>query len=129
KVAARAFSRAELRTPTGPNEAVRVMVKNPSHAMPFRPPSVPELRFWAVPKDGGGADAFVEADAPDAQGAAVAARQIRQLIQQENAIGVRLVTRGLLNDFDVSSEGAVVKGHLPVSQEQLEAAYDLVAAY
>jgi hypothetical protein len=129
KVAARAFSRTEPRTPTGPNEAVRVMVKNPSHPMPFLPTSLTELRFWAVPKDGGGADAFVEADAPDAPTAAVAARQIRQLVQQQNSIGVRLVTRGLLNDFEVSSEGTVVKGHLPVDQEQLEAMYDLVSAY
>jgi hypothetical protein len=129
KVAAKAFSRTELRTPTGPNEAVRVMVKNPSHPMPFLPTSLTELRFWASPRDGGGADAYVEADAPDAPAAALAARQIRQLIVQQNSIGVRLVTRGLLSDFEVSSEGSVVKGHVPVSQEQLEAVYDLVAAF
>ncbi|MGO8991870.1 MAG: hypothetical protein ACLQVI_00980 [Polyangiaceae bacterium] len=129
KVAATAFSRVELRTPTGPKEAVRVMVKNPSHPMPFLPTSLTELRFWAVPHDGGGADAYVEADSRDAEAAEVAARQIRQLVQQQNSIGVKIVTRGLLNDFEVTSEGAMVKGHLQVSQEQLEALYDLVAAF
>ncbi len=129
RTAAKAFSRTELRPPTGPNEAVRVMVKNPSHPMPFLPTSLTELRFWATPREGGGADAFVEADAPDARAASSAAKQIRQLLQQENSIGVRIVTRGLLNDFDVTSEGPMVKGHLPVSQEQLEALYDLVAAF
>ena len=129
KTAARAFSRSDLRPPTRPNEAVRVMVKNPSHPMPFLPASLTELRFWASPREGGGADAYVEADAPDDRAAALAAKQIRQLVAQQNSIGVRLVTRGLLNDFDVTSDGALVKGHAPVSQEQLEALYDLVAAY
>ena len=129
KVAAKAFSRADLHPPTGPNEAVRVMVKNPSHPMPFLPTSLTELRFWAVPREGGGADAFIEADAPDPSAAALAAKQIRQLVAQQNSIGVRLVTRGLLNDFEVTSEGALVRGRLPVSQEQLEAMYDLVAAF
>jgi hypothetical protein len=131
KAAASAFSRVEPRPPTGPREAVRVMVKNPSHPMPFLPTSLTELRFWVVPRqrDAGGADAFVEADAPDERAAAVAAKQIRQLIQQENSIGVRIVTRGILNDVEVTNEGAKVTGHLEVSQEQIEAIYDLVAAF
>jgi hypothetical protein len=129
KVAATAFSRVELRTPTGPNEAVRVMVRNPSHPMPFLPTSLTELRFWATPREGGGADAFVECDAPDERAAAFAARQIRQLVQEQNSIGVKIVTRGLLNDFEVTSEGALVKGHVQVSQDQIEALYDLIAAY
>ena len=129
KVAATAFSRVDLRTPTGPKEAVRVMVKNPSHPMPFLPTTLTELRFWAAPREGGGADAYVEADARDADSADLAAREIRQLVQQQNSIGVRLVTRGLLNDFEVRSDGAMVKGHLLVSQEQLEALYDLVASF
>jgi hypothetical protein len=129
KAAATAFSRVELRAPTRPNEAVRVMVKNPSHPMPFLPRSLTELRFWAVPRDGGGADAYVEADAPDAEAAEAAARQVRHLVQEQNSIGVRIVTRGILNDFEVTSEGALVKGHAPVSQDQLEAMYDLVSAF
>ena len=86
------------------------MVKNPSHPMPFLPASLTELRFWAVPREGGGADAFVEADTPDERAAAVAARQVRQLIQEQNSIGVRLVTRGILNDFEVTSDGIEVLG-------------------
>jgi hypothetical protein len=129
KVAARAFSRTELRTPTGPNEAVRVKVKNPSHPMPFLPASLTELRFWVVPRDAGGADAYIEADAPDERAAALASRQIRSFVQDENSIGVRLVTRGILNRFEVTNEGALVKAHAPVTQDQIEAIYDLVAAF
>jgi hypothetical protein len=129
KVAATAFSRVELRTPTGPNEAVRVMVKNPSHPMPFLPTSLTELRFWVAPREGGGAEAYVEADAPDPKAAELAARQIRQFVQEENSIGVRIVTRGILNGFEVTSEQKTVKAHAPVSQEQIEAIYDLVSAY
>ncbi len=129
KAAATAFSRVEPRSPTGPHEAVRVMVKNPSHPMPFLPTTLTELRFWAVPREGGGADAFVEADAPDERAAASAAKQIRLLVQQENSIGVRIVTSGILNDFEVTNDGAKVTGHLDVSQEQMEAIFDLVAAF
>jgi hypothetical protein len=129
KSAAKAFSHVELHTPTGPNEAVRVKVKNPSHPMPFLPTSLTELRFWVVPREAGGADAYVEADAPDARAASLAAKQIRSFVQDENSIGVRLVTRGLLNGLQVTSDDAMVKAHAPVSQEQIEAVYDLVAAF
>ena len=39
------------------------------------------------------------------------------------------MTRGILNDFEVTSDGALVKAHAPVSQDQLEAMYDLVSAF
>jgi hypothetical protein len=129
KIAARAFSRVELKTPTAADEAVRVKVKNPSHPMPFLPTSLTELRFWVVPQKGGGADAFVEADAPDAASASAAARQMRSFVQDQNSFGVRLMTRGILNGLEVTSDGALVKAHAPVSQDQIEAVYDLVAAF
>jgi len=125
---ARVFSRIEPHLNMHDGDAVWVMVKNPSHPMPFLPTSLTELRFWARPRADGGADAFAEADAPDEESARLAARQIHTLAQQMNSLAVRLVTRGILNDVEVTSEGTKVKLHAPVSQEQLEAVYDLVSA-
>jgi hypothetical protein len=127
-VAAAAFSRREPRPPTAPNEAVRVMVKNPSHPMPFLPTSLSEMRLWAVPRAGGGADVYVEADAPDDGAAQVAAKQVRKVIQDMNSFGVKIVTRGILNDVDVRSDGSLVKVHAEVSRDQLEALYDVLSA-
>lgn len=129
KVAARAFSKVEPRNRLGPDEAVRVMVKNPSHPMPFLPASLTELRLWVVPRADGGADANVECDAPDPASAEVAEKQIRRFLNQTNSIGVRIMTRGILNDVEVTTEGATVKAHAQASQDQLEAIYDLVAGF
>ncbi len=126
---ARVFSRLEPHLNMHEGEAVWIMVKNPSHPMPFLPTSLTELRFWATPRADGGADAFAEADAPDEESARLAARQIHTLGNQMNSLAVKLVTRGLLNDVEVTSEGSMVKVHFAASQEQLEALYDLVSAY
>jgi hypothetical protein len=129
RVAARAFSKVEPRNRLGPDEAVRIMVKNPSHPMPFLPQSLTELRLWIVPRTDGGADAYVEADAPDPGSAEIAEKQIRRFLNQTNSLGVRIMTRGILNDVDVTTEGSVVKAHAQASQDQLEAIYDLVAGF
>jgi hypothetical protein len=39
------------------------------------------------------------------------------------------MTRGILNNFEVASEGSKVVGLDPVSAEQLEAVYDRVASF
>ena len=105
------------------------MVKNPSHPMPFLPASLSELRLWVKPRPDGGADLFAESDAPDDEGARIATRQVHQLLLEMNSLGVKLVTRGVLNDAEVTHDGPTVKLHLTASQDQLEALYDLVAAY
>jgi hypothetical protein len=126
---ARVFARIEPHLNMHAGQAVWVMVKNPNHPMPFLPASLTELRFWASPRADGGADAFAEADAPDEESARLAARQIHTLVQQTNSLAVKLVTRGLLNDVDVTNDGAMVKVHFTASQDQLEALYDLVSAF
>jgi hypothetical protein len=125
---ARVFSRVEPRLNMAEGQAVWIMVKNPNHPMPFLPASLTELRFWAVPKPDGGADGYAEADAPDEAAAADAAKAVRALRGQMNSIAVKLLTHGLLDDVEVSVDGTKVKAHVPASEEQLEALYDLVAA-
>ena len=126
---ARVFSRIEPHLNMQKGDAVWLMVKNPSHPMPFLPASLSELRLWVKPRPDGGADLFAESDAPDDEGARIATRQVHQLLLEMNSLGVKIVTRGVLSDAEVTHDGPTVKLHLTASQDQLEALYDLVAAY
>jgi hypothetical protein len=127
--AARAFSRVEPHVSLRAGEAVRVTVENASHAIPQLPGGLQELRLWVVPRADGGADAFGEVDAPDEDTAEATAKRVRDLNRQTNSIAVKLVTRGVLDGLEVTSEGTKVKAHLNASPDQLAALYDLVSAY
>ncbi len=111
-----------------PNEAMRLTLENPSHPMPFLPTSMKELRLWIVPRADGGADAIVEADCTDAAAAIQAAEDVKKLIRQQNSLGVRMLTNGLLNGFDVDVDGPMLRARLPASKEQLETILGLVAS-
>jgi hypothetical protein len=129
-VAARAFSRVEPHVELRPGEAVRFTVANASHALPWQlPPTLGELRMWVVPRPDAGADAWAEIDAPDDATADAAAHRLKDVAREQNSLAVKLVTRGVLDDFDATSEGKLVKVHLPASEDQLAALYDLIAAY
>lgn len=125
---ARVFSRIEPRLNMEPGQAVWLMVKNPNHPMPFLPASLEELRVWAIPRADGGADGYAEADAPDETAAADAAREVRLVKARMNSFAVKLLTHGLLDDLQVTSDGTKLRMHLVASQEQLEALYNLIAA-
>ena len=106
-----------------PEEAARTAWwKNPHHPMPSSE-SLTEMRL-GHPRARIMADVHVEADAPDAYAAELAAREIRKLVAQSNSLAVKIVTRGLLDDLEVISDGSKVRAHGPVSQQQLEAVYD-----
>ncbi len=127
--AAVALVKAHISPHIRPGEALRLTLKNPSHPMPFLPTSLSELRLWIVPRaSDGGADVFAEADAPTADEASKASDQVKRLLRDQNSIGVRIVTQGLLNNVEIGPDGSVVKLHLSASREQLEAVLGLVAA-
>jgi len=111
-----------------PGEAMRLTLANPSHPMPFLPTSMTEMRLWIVPRADGGADAFVEADCTDAAAAIQAAEDVKKLVRQQNSLGVRMLTNGLLNSFDVDVDGAMMRARLPASKEQLETLLSLIAS-
>ncbi len=111
-----------------PGEAMRLTLENPSHPMPFLPASMKELRLWITPRADGGADTIAEADCTDAAAAIQAAEDLKKLIRQQNSLGVRMVTNGLLNGFDVDVDGSTVRGRLPASREQLQTLLGLVAS-
>ena len=128
--AARAFSRVSPTIPLRPNEAVRFVIANASHALQNQvPPGLEEMRIWVEPRADGGADAFAEIDAPDGATADATAKRVRQIARETNSLAVKIVTRGLLDGVETSSEGPLVRAHLAASEEQLAALYDVVAAF
>ncbi|MBX3227884.1 MAG: hypothetical protein KIT84_23015 [Labilithrix sp.] len=121
-------------TPKGPSpaEAMRLIVKNPSQQIAIRglkfAESLSEIRLWIIPRDDGGADVYAEGDNTDAEAAADNAERLNELLRNVNSIGVRIATRGLLNQAKVDADGKKIKLHVVATQEQLEAILQLVAA-
>ncbi len=111
-----------------PGEAMRLTLKNPHRPMPFLPETLSELRLWIIPRTDGGADVFAEGDTPDAAEAAKAAESVKKLVRDQNSIGVRIVTQGLLNGVEIVPDGKMVRGKMTASREQLESILNLVAA-
>jgi hypothetical protein len=122
-------------TPKGPpkGEAMRLIVKKPSNQISIRglkfAESLTEIRLWIVPRNkDGGADVYGEGDCTDETAAADSADALTKVLQNINGIGVRIATRGLLNNARVVPEGKKITLHVDASQEQLEAILQLIAA-
>ena len=120
--------------PRGPaaNEALRLVVHHPANQIAIPglkfSQSLTELRHWIIPRADGGADVFVEGDCTDEAAANDSADALTDLLRRQNSLGVRFATRGLLNKAVVIADGPKIKLHIEVSQEQLEAILQLVAA-
>lgn len=136
KDSAAAFAKVTKRTPISPRvrpgEAVHLTVKDP-----WKQISIPGLKFsnslkelelWVVPKPDGSADVFVDGACTDEAAAADVADALTDLVKKQNAMGVRIVTRGLLNNAKFTADGTHVKSQLNASPEQLEALLQGVAA-
>ena len=111
------------------NEAVRFIVKTPSHVAPFvLLPTLTELRLWVVPRaSDGGADVYAEGDCADEKGAEDQAAKAKKYIAEQNSIGVRMITDGLFNGVELRAEGKTVKGHMSASRSQLQNVLGLAA--
>lgn len=130
---AKLAKRATINPKVRPGEAMRLTVKDPWKQISIPglkfSNSLKELRLWIVPRaSDGGADVHVEGDCTDEAAAADVADALTDLIKRQNAMGVRIVTRGLLNNAKVTADGTHVRSHLSASQEQLEALLQGVAA-
>ena len=112
-----------------PNEAMRVILKEPSKPLYFAiNKSMTELRVWIIPRaTDGGADVYAEGDCTDAAAAQDNAAKAAKYVQDQNSLGVRMITNGLLNNVDIHAEGSTVKGHLSASREQIQNILGLVA--
>lgn len=128
---ARVLSKAPVKPRVRPGEAVRLTVKDPWRQISIPALKIPnalkELRLWVVPRADGGADVHVEGDCTDPAAAVEVADALTDLLKRQNAVGVRIVTRGLLNGAKFDADGDKVKMTLPASAEQLEALLQLTA--
>jgi hypothetical protein len=110
-------------------EAVYLRVANPHHPMPEIPESVTELRLRVVPRSDDGADVFLEGDTKDADAAASAADAVRQIFRRHNDAITSLVTHGLLDHVEVTTDGALVKAHVIATRDHIETLMTLVGGF
>ena len=112
-----------------PGEAVYLRLVNPHHPMPEVPEVVTELRLRVVPRADEGADVFIDGDTKDADTASQAANELRRVVRRHNDTFTALLTHGLLDGVEVTSEGSMVKTHLMVTREQIETLVTLVGDF
>jgi hypothetical protein len=110
------------------SEAMRLTLVHPHGPMPGVPESVTEIRLWIVPRnDDGGADVYGEGDTAEASESQAAVVALERLIDEQNSIGVQLLTQGLLNRVELHPEGKTVRLHLSVTRDQIEVILAFVA--
>lgn len=127
--AALAYKGTKIGSPTRPGEALSFTIQNPGHVAPFAiTPAMQQARLWIVPRaSDGGADVYAEGNCADASAAQENAAKASRYVQDQNSLGVRMLTNGLLNGVDIHAEGSTVKGHLSATREQLQNILGLVA--
>jgi len=129
---ARQFAAVLARNPVTPRvrpgEAFSLRALRPGGSISVIPQDISELRMWIVPRpsDGGG-DLYVEGDCPSDAAATTDAESLRNLIQQKNSFGVKLLTAGFLNHVDVTASNKMVHLHVSGTQQQIEALLAIAA--
>jgi len=129
---ARQFAAVLARSPVRPHvragEAFSLRALRPGGSINVVPQDVSELRMWIVPNDADGSgDLYAEGDCPSDPAAQTDAEWFRNLIQQKNSFGVRLLTAGFLNKVDVSASNRMVHMHIHGTQQQIEALLAIAA--
>lgn len=131
-LAAKTYRTQTPRAPS-PKEAMHLLVRRPHQQIAIKGLKFKEqlktIDFWIEPRPDGGADVHALGSCTDEQCAIDTADQMNDVIKVQNSsIGVRIATRGLLNNAKVVVEGNKAKLDLVVTQDQLEAFLQLVAA-
>ena len=126
---ARQLVAARLPAHNHPGEAVYLRLVNPHHPMPELPEAITEMRLRVVPRADFGADVFLEGDTKDAEAAADAADGVRRVVRRHNDTLTSMITHGLFDHVEVTSEGPLVKAHLVVTLDQIETLTALVGGF
>jgi hypothetical protein len=126
---ARQLHDARLPAHNHPGEAVYLKLVNPHHPMPEVPEAITEMRLRVVPRPDFGADVFVEGDTKDATSAAEAADGLRRLVRRHNDAFTAMLTHGLFDHVETTSEGPLVKSHLVVTLDQIQTLTALVSSF
>jgi hypothetical protein len=126
---ARQLSGARVRPPIAPSEAFYMRLVKPQRPLPELPASITELRLRVVPRADDGADVYVDGDTSDAAEAASAAAAVARIVRRHNDVITSIVTHGLLDRVEVTSEGALVKLHLTATLDQIQTVASVVGAF
>jgi hypothetical protein len=126
---ARQLVSARLPVQNHPGEAVYLRLVNPHHPMPEVPESITEMRLRVVPRADLGADVFIDGDTKDAAESADAAEGLRKIVRRHNDMLTSMMTHGLFDHVDITSEGPLVKAHIVVTLDQIETLTALVAGF
>jgi len=109
-------------------EAMRVRAAHPGSTSPAIPQDISEMRLWVdAHQADGSADVYFEGDCPTSAAARADADAMRAFIAQKNSLGVRLMTKGLLNNVVVAPTGNMVRLRMHATQDQVEAVLSLMA--
>jgi hypothetical protein len=126
---ARQLVAARLPAHNHPGEAVYLRLVNPHHPMPELPETITEMRLRVVPRSDLGIDVFIEGDTKDASTAADAATELRRIVRRHDDALTSMLTHGLFDRVDVTTEGPLVKAHIPVTLDQIETVTALVSSF
>jgi len=126
---ARQLVGARLPAHNHPGEAVYLRLVNPHHPMPELPESITEIRMRVVPRADLGADVFIEGDTADASAATAAASDLRRIVRRHDDALTSMLTHGLFDRVNVTTEGPLVKAHIPVTLDQIETVTALVSSF
>jgi len=110
-------------------DAVYVRLADPHHPWPEVPETITVARLRVVASADAGADVFIEGDTKDADAASEAAEGLRRLVRRHNDLLTSMVTHGLLDHVEVTTEDRVVKAHLTASGDQIEAILAFVESF
>jgi hypothetical protein len=114
------LKRRTVAPPIHPGEAFFMRLLFPQHVFPDLPATVKVVRMRIYPRDDGSADVEAEGDCSTPAEAQAAADTVRSSIQQRNTIIVTMMTHGLLDGVEVTSQGSQMILKLHASQDQLE---------
>jgi hypothetical protein len=112
-----------------PGEAVRLRIIEPRHVLPDLPAAITVVRLRVLSAPEGGAEVLVEGDTKDAEVAAATAVELRHFVRRHDDMLVSMLTHGLLDDVEVSSEGATVKARILATRDQIETIAALVGNF
>jgi hypothetical protein len=126
---ARTLATSRLPAHNHPGEAVYLRLVNPHHPMPEVPESITEMRLRVVPRADLGADVFIDGDTKDPSTATDAAGELRRLVRRHNDAITAMLTHGLFDRVEVTTEGPLVKAHIPVTLDQIQTIAALVASF
>jgi hypothetical protein len=123
---ARQLAGRHISPPLHPGEALFWRFVGPHRLIGELPETILEMRLRVVPRADGSADVYAEGDTKDADDAQSAAKDVARFVRRHDDPITSLVTRGILDHVDVTSEGKLVKAHLTASLEQIANLVSLV---